>query len=60
MHKTEAAMVAFVLLAIPSILAGAYAGFEAIDRTVIDAGRAVGMTGWQVLWKIGCPSDSRS
>ena len=54
-HKTEAAMVAFVLLAIPSILAGAYTGFEAIDRTVIDAGRAVGMTGWQVLWKIEVP-----
>lgn len=55
LHKTEAAVVAFVLLAIPSILAGAYAGFEAIDRTVIDAGRAVGMTGWQVLWKIEVP-----
>ena len=54
-HKTEAAVVAFVLLAIPSILAGAYAGFEAIDRTVIDAGRAVGMTEWQVLWKIEVP-----
>jgi osmoprotectant transport system permease protein len=53
--KTEAAVVAFVLLAIPSILAGAYAGFEAIDRTVIDAGRAMGMTPWQVLWKIEVP-----
>lgn len=53
--KTEAAVVAFVLLAIPSILAGAYAGFEAIDRTVIDAGRAMGMTSWQVLWKIEVP-----
>jgi len=54
-HKTEAAVVAFVLLAIPSILAGAYAGFEAIDRTVIEAGRAVGMTPWQILWKIEVP-----
>jgi osmoprotectant transport system permease protein len=54
-HKTEAAVVSFVLLAIPSILAGAYAGFEAIDRTVIEAGRAVGMTPWQVLWKIEVP-----
>ena len=36
-------------------LSGAYAGFEAIDRTVIDAGRAVGMTEWQVLWKIEVP-----
>ncbi|GAA1971094.1 ABC transporter permease [Microbacterium deminutum] len=53
--KTEAAVVAFVLLAIPSILAGAYAGFEAIDRSVIDAGRAMGMTPWQVLWKIEVP-----
>lgn len=54
-YKTEAAVVSFVLLAIPSILAGAYAGFEAIDRAVIDAGRAVGMTPWQVLWKIEVP-----
>lgn len=54
-HKTEAAVFAFVLLAIPSILAGAYAGIEAIERTVIDAGTAVGMTPWQVLWKIEIP-----
>lgn len=54
-YKTEAAVVAFVLLAIPSVLAGAYAGIEAIDRTVIDAGRAVGMTPWQILWKIEVP-----
>lgn len=53
--KTEAAVTAFVILGIPSILAGAYAGFEAIDRTVIDAGRAMGMTPWQVLWKIEVP-----
>jgi hypothetical protein len=31
-YKSQAAVVAFVILAIPSILAGAYAGFEAIDR----------------------------
>lgn len=54
-YKTEAAVIAFVLLAIPSMLAGAYAGFEAIDRTVIGAGRAVGMTEWQILWKIEVP-----
>lgn len=53
--KTEAAVLAFVLLAIPSILAGAYAGFEAIDHTVIDAGRAMGMTPWQILFKIEVP-----
>ena len=53
--KTEAAIVAFVLLAIPSILAGAYTGIEAIDRSVIDAGRAMGMTEWQILFKIEVP-----
>jgi osmoprotectant transport system permease protein len=53
--KTEAAVVSFVVLAIPSILAGAYAGVEAIDRTVIDAGRAMGMTEWQILFRIEVP-----
>lgn len=55
LHKPEAATVTFVLLAIPSLLAGAYTGFEAIDRRVIDAARAVGMTGWQVLWRVEVP-----
>ncbi|MGV8857379.1 ABC transporter permease [Rhodoglobus sp.] len=50
-----AAIIAFVLLAIPSILAGAYAGLEAVDRRVIDAARAVGMTEWQILWKVEVP-----
>lgn len=55
LHKPEAAVTAFVLLAIPSILAGAYTGIEAIDRNVIDAGRAMGMTGWQLFWKVEAP-----
>lgn len=55
LHKPEAAVTSFVLLAIPSILAGAYAGFEAIDRRVVDAGRAAGMTEWQILWRIEVP-----
>lgn len=55
LHRTEAAVISFVLLAIPSILAGAYSGFEAIDRRVVDAGKATGMTAWQVLWRIEAP-----
>lgn len=50
-----AAFLAFVILAIPSILAGAYAGIQAIDRTTIDAARATGMTEWQILWKVEAP-----
>jgi osmoprotectant transport system permease protein len=48
----QAAIITFVLLAIPSLLAGAYTGLEAIDRRVIDAAKAMGMTGWQVFWKV--------
>lgn len=53
--KTQAAMAVFVILAIPSILAGAYSGFEAIDRSVIGAGRAMGMTEGQILLRIEMP-----
>ena len=54
-HKPEAAVLAFVVLAIPSLLAGAYTGFEAIDRKTIDAARAMGMTEWQILFKVEIP-----
>ena len=47
-----AAVITFVLLAIPSLLAGAYTGLEAIDRRVIDAARAMGMTEWQIFTKV--------
>ncbi|WP_139982683.1 ABC transporter permease [Nocardioides litoris] len=49
------ATIAFVVLAVPSILAGAYAGIESVDRTTVDAARATGMTEWQVLWRVEVP-----
>ncbi len=55
LNKPEAAVITFVVLAIPSLLAGAYTGFEAIDPRVIDAGRSMGMTEWQILWRIEVP-----
>ncbi len=51
----RAPMVAFVVLAIPSILAAAYAGVEAVEPQVRDAARAMGMTGAQVLGKVELP-----
>lgn len=51
----QAPLVAFVVLAAPPILAGAYAGLEAIDRSTIDAARAIGMTEWQILTKVEIP-----
>jgi len=50
-----AALVTLVLLAIPSLLAGAYTGIEAIEPRVIDAAKAMGMTPWQVFWKVEFP-----
>lgn len=55
LHKPEAALLTFVLLAIPSLLAGAYGGFEAIDRKTIDAARAMGMTEKEILFKVEIP-----
>lgn len=54
-RRAEAALITFVLLAIPSLLAGAYTGLQAIDRATIDAARAMGMTRWQVLWRVEVP-----
>lgn len=46
---------ALVVLAIPSILAGAYSGVQSIDRSTIDAARSIGMSEWQVLAKVELP-----
>ncbi len=54
-QRPFAAFAAFVILAIPSILAGAYSGIQAIERSTIDSARAVGMTEWQILWKVEVP-----
>lgn len=49
------AIISLVLLAIPPLLAGAYAGLESVDRQTIDAARAMGMSEWQVLFKVEIP-----
>jgi osmoprotectant transport system permease protein len=43
------------ILAIPPLLAGAYAGLESVDRQTIDAARALGMTEWQILFGVEIP-----
>jgi osmoprotectant transport system permease protein len=47
---------ALVILTIPPLLAGAYSGIAAVDRTLVDAARALGMTEWQVLAKVELPN----
>ncbi|GAA4897997.1 ABC transporter permease [Tessaracoccus lubricantis] len=48
-------MVAFVVLSVPSILAGAYAGIQAISPATLDAARATGLSPAQVLWRVEVP-----
>ena len=50
-----ASIIALVILAIPSILAGAYAGVESVNANTVDAGRAMGMTEIQILLRIEIP-----
>lgn len=44
-----------VILAIPPLLAGVYAGIESVDRQTVDAARAVGMTELQILFTVEIP-----
>jgi osmoprotectant transport system permease protein len=48
-------VIVLVLLAVPPILAGTYAGIEAVDPAVRDAARGMGMTGGQVLRQVELP-----
>jgi osmoprotectant transport system permease protein len=48
-------IIGLVVLAVPPILAGTYAGLQATDSGVVDAAEGVGMTGWQQLWKVEVP-----
>lgn len=48
--------VALMLLGIPPLLAGTYSGIANVDRAVVDAARAMGMTERQVLMRVEVPN----
>ncbi|GAA2571381.1 ABC transporter permease [Mycolicibacterium diernhoferi] len=48
--------VALMLLGIPPLLAGTYSGIANVDRAVVDAARAMGMTERQVLLRVEVPN----
>jgi osmoprotectant transport system permease protein len=50
-----APLLALVILAVPSLLAGAYAGIQAIPPTVSDSARAVGMSSLQLILRVELP-----
>ncbi len=49
-------LVALMLLGIPAVLAGTYAGIANVEPTVVDAARAMGMTEAQVLLRVEVPN----
>lgn len=49
-------IVALMLLGIPPLLAGTYAGISNVDAAVVDAARAMGMTETQVLLRVELPN----
>ena len=53
-----APMVALVILAIPSLLAGAYAGIQALDPAVAQGAQAIGMSPTQVVFGVELPLAS--
>lgn len=51
----EAPLLALVALAVPSVLAGAYAGVESAEPAAVDAARAMGMSEMQIVGHVELP-----
>jgi osmoprotectant transport system permease protein len=49
-------LVALMLLGVPALLAGTYAGIANVEPTVVDAARAMGMTETRVLLRVEVPN----
>jgi osmoprotectant transport system permease protein len=48
-------LIPLVVLAIPPILVNTYEGVAGVDPDLKDAARGMGMTQWQLLWKVEVP-----
>lgn len=45
-----------IVLAVPAVLAGTYAGVRNVDPAVVDAATGMGMRGPEVLWRVELPN----
>jgi osmoprotectant transport system permease protein len=50
------ATIVLVVLGVPAVLSGTYAGIRNVDPAARDAARGMGMTGSQVLWRVEVPN----
>lgn len=49
-------IVTLIVLAVPAVLAGTYAGVRNVDPAVVDAATGMGMRGPEVLWRVELPN----
>ncbi|KAA9394119.1 ABC transporter permease [Kocuria coralli] len=54
-YGPTAAIAALVVYAVLPVLANTMAGLDAVDKSLIEAGRGMGMSAWAVLWRIELP-----
>src|SRR5579863_7877925 len=45
-------LLALCVLAVPPIVTNAYVADDQVDPDLVDAARGMGMTGWQILWRV--------
>ncbi len=50
-----AIILALTVFAIPPLLANAYTGLREVDPQIRDAARGMGLSGWQMLWRVELP-----
>ena len=50
--------IAMTLLAIPPLLVATYSGLRSVDRELIEAGRGMGLSEWQIIRRIEIPLAS--
>ncbi|WP_205325073.1 ABC transporter permease [Glycomyces sp. YM15] len=51
----KAPLIALIVLAVPSVLAGAYAGVQNVDTAITGAARAIGMNPRQIVFQVEIP-----
>ncbi len=51
----EPVIISLAVFAVPPLLANAYVGLREVDPEVRDAARGMGLSGWQLLWRVELP-----
>lgn len=51
---------ALIVLVVPSLFAGGYAGIASVDGATVDAARAMGFSDWQIVTRVEIPLGART